>query len=134
MTYTPISSLTIRVVAPGADILADSLGPISADLTPLSLSTEQWVKLANAFHNWHFKPDVHEDEMYFDENKYEEDFDASLTPLPKSSSELFEGFEAGGLGERDEMDTEDSETGGDEIEYSEKIQLDRSSANHHTSK
>ena len=123
MIYIPIFSLTIRVVAPGADILADSLGPISADLTPLSLSTEQWVKLANAFHNWHFKPDVHEDEMYFDEDRYEEDLDVSLAPLPKSSEEIFEEFEAGGLHEHDEMDTEDSETDGNEIEYQEKIGL-----------
>ena len=53
-----------RVVAPGADILLKALEPYDPSLTPNTMTAEQWIKLADAFHHWVFKPDVLEDETY----------------------------------------------------------------------
>jgi len=59
-------SLTTRVVAPGADILLKAIEPYDPDLTPQSMTVEHWIKLANAFHQWPFKPDVLEDDGPFE--------------------------------------------------------------------
>jgi hypothetical protein len=61
-----------RVVAPGAEILLKSIEPYDPALTPSTLSTEQWVKLADAFHKWPFKPDVLEDETYITDDLLED--------------------------------------------------------------
>jgi hypothetical protein len=67
----------IRVAAPGGDVVIESLG-FPKELTPDTLTVEQWVKLAEAFHKWPFKPDVFDDEtryvvsesrLSFDEHK-----------------------------------------------------------------
>ena len=52
------------MVAPGAEILLKSIEPYDPALSPSTLSMEQWVKLADAFHKWPFKPDVMEDESF----------------------------------------------------------------------
>jgi hypothetical protein len=70
-----------RVVGPGAEILLKSIEPYDPELTPSTLSTEQWVKLADAFHNWHFKPDVLEDETFIKDDLVEDYQNARLFPV-----------------------------------------------------
>ena len=55
-------------MAPGAEILLDAIGPFDFNLIPKCMTRDQWIKLANAFHEWHFKPDVLEDETYLEDN------------------------------------------------------------------
>jgi len=69
-----------RVVGPGAEILLKSIEPYDPTLTPSTLSTEQWVKLADAFHKWPFKPDVLEDETYVTDDPVEDFQNARLFP------------------------------------------------------
>jgi hypothetical protein len=54
----------IRVAAPGGDAVLESLD-FPTELTPDTLTVEQWVKLAEAFHKWPFKPDVFDDESRY---------------------------------------------------------------------
>jgi hypothetical protein len=68
-------------VGPGAEILLKSIEPFDPSLQPKELTTEQWIKLANAFHQWHFKPDV-----LADEGLAEDDSDDLF--IPTSSQEL----------------------------------------------
>ena len=53
------------------------------------MSEDQWLKLANAFHRWPFKPDVREDETYLD---YEalEDFRSTATFPSRSLEGIFD--------------------------------------------
>lgn len=76
-------------------------------MTPNALSTEQWIKLADAFHKWHFKPDVLEDEAYASEKPLEDFRDSSI--LPTANSPFPGDFEL--HDEMDEMDelNDDSE-------------------------
>jgi hypothetical protein len=54
----------IRIAAPGGDVVLESLD-FPKELTPETLTVEQWVKLAEAFHKWPFKPDVFDDESRY---------------------------------------------------------------------
>ena len=74
------------------------------------MSTDQWVKLANAFNCWHFKPDVLEDELYFDEEEEDEDRSATIARNPNLSKESLASLDAESLDEFDEMDLVELET------------------------
>ena len=67
------------MVGPGAEILLKSIGPYNPALSASTLLPEQWVKLANAFHNWPFKPDVLEDESYLPDD-FKDDLYARMVP------------------------------------------------------
>jgi hypothetical protein len=75
-----------RVVAPGAQILLKSIEPYDPSLTAVTMTTEQWIKLADAFHQWPFKPDVHEDETYLQNNMVEDMLNTSTMPTRELSS------------------------------------------------
>ena len=65
-----------RVISPGADILLSGLDPDCWDKPVSCLTKEEWVQLADAFHDWPFKPDVMEDEGYFgvEEDRFDSEF------------------------------------------------------------
>ena len=69
-----------RVVAPGAEVLLKAIEPYDPELNPNSMGTEQWVKLADAFHEWHFKPDVLEDETFVQHNILEDYQNTAIVP------------------------------------------------------
>lgn len=46
------------------------------------MSTEQWIKLGEAFHKWPFKPDVLEDETYL-QDEVMEDFRSTGVRTPE---------------------------------------------------
>jgi hypothetical protein len=79
-------SLRIRIVSPGAEILIDAIEPIAPDLTVNNLSTKQWIQLADAFHDWVFKPDVLQDESFIRDDLVEDQQQASIH-LPIEISE-----------------------------------------------
>jgi hypothetical protein len=68
------------VVAPGAEILLESIEPYDPALSPSTLSMEQWVKLADAFHKWPFKPDVLEDESFIPDDSANDYQSARIMP------------------------------------------------------
>jgi len=51
------------------------------------LTADQWEKLANAFHDWPFKPDVLEDETYVEENLVEDFQNTSIQPVRELSEQ-----------------------------------------------
>lgn len=67
-------------MAPGADILLNAIEPYAHDLNPNTMTTEQWIQLVNAFHNWPFKPDVLEDETYIEDNVVEDMKNTTVMP------------------------------------------------------
>ena len=87
------TALRVRVVAPGADILLNSLEPADSNLTANTMTPEHWEKLANAFHDWPFKPDVLEDETYIHDDLIEDLQNtsiASLRELPEDARLLLD--------------------------------------------
>jgi hypothetical protein len=81
-------SLRIRIVAPGAEILVDAIKPLPPGLIVHNMSTEQWIQLADAFHDWVFKPDVLQDESFIRDDLVEDQQQASVhfpTEISKSS-------------------------------------------------
>jgi hypothetical protein len=89
-------------VAPAAEILLKSIEPYDPHLLPISMSEDQWFKLADAFHRWPFKPDVREDETYLN---YEaaEDYRSTAVFPSQSLDGIFDDDEEHRL---DEMDDE----------------------------
>ena len=85
---TPICLLIVRIVAPGAEILLKAIEPYDPQLTPNMLTTEQWRRLGDAFHDWVFKPDVLEDETFFDDDIVEDAMNASVLPIREFSPEV----------------------------------------------
>jgi hypothetical protein len=96
-----------RVVAPGAQILLKSIEPYDPELTPSTLSTEQWVKLADAFHEWPFKPDVLEDETFIKDDLVEDFQNTRLFPV---------GIPEGVFSSVDEGEEEEEEEEDDDLE------------------
>jgi hypothetical protein len=96
------SKLMTSIVAPGAEILLKSIGPYAPNTTPNALTTEQWIKLADSFHRWHFKPDVLEDEAYASQKHLEDLRDSAI--LPTLNSQFSNDFELDDELEDDEMD------------------------------
>jgi len=72
-------------VAPGADILLKAIEPYDPGLTPTDLTAEHWRKLADAFHNWVFKPDVLEDESFIEDDTVEDAMNTSVIPTREFS-------------------------------------------------
>jgi hypothetical protein len=77
--------LMSRVVGPGADILLKAIEPFDPNLTPNTMTIEQWRKLGDAFHDWVFKPDVLEDEAFIDDDIVEESMNTSVLPTRELS-------------------------------------------------
>jgi hypothetical protein len=99
-------------VAPGAEILVEALEPYEPGLTVDHMTTENWIKLADAFHDWVFKPDVLQDESYVRDDVVEDQRQTSIH-LPIEISEQsqasfiaalpVEGREADEEGEEEEI-------------------------------
>jgi len=103
-----------RVVAPGAEILLKSIEPYDPALSPSTLSMEQWVKLADAFHKWPFKPDVLADETFIPNDSMEDYQNARIMPagIPE---EVFSSFGEDVEDLEDDEYLEDDENLEDEI-------------------
>jgi hypothetical protein len=104
-------------VAPGAEILVDAIEPPSPGLTVSNMTTEQWIQLADAFHDWVFKPDVLQDESYIRDDVVEDQQQASIhlpAEISKTSERSLllalakEGLEDEVV-EQDTLNTEDEE-------------------------
>lgn len=65
-------------MAPGAEILAKAIEPCEPRLSVSEMTIEHWIKLADAFHDWVFKPDVLQDESYVREDIVEDQQQASI--------------------------------------------------------
>ena len=108
--------LILRIVGPGAEILLKSIEPFDPETTPSMLTPAQWAKLADAFHSWHFKPDVLEDESFVNVDVVD-DFKATARWVEDLSDESIlslaehqerEGFQ-GGIDETEDSEQELSE-------------------------
>ena len=111
-------SLRIRIVAPGAEILIDAIEPLPPGFTVSNLSTEQWIQLADAFHDWVFKPDVLLDETFVRDDLVEDQQQASIhiPSMISKASEMSllmalapEGGLEDGLVEQDTLSEEDED-------------------------
>jgi hypothetical protein len=104
--------LTFRIVAPGAEVLTEALEPYEPGLTVGNMTSEHWIKLADAFHDWVFKPDVLQDESYIQDDVVEDQRKTSVH-LPSEISEKSEASFLAALAmegrEADEEDEEDEE-------------------------
>jgi hypothetical protein len=75
-------------------------------VTPHTLSTDQWIKLAEAFNRWHFKPDVFEDETFLADHIVEEYMNTSIIPsqISKEAHSLLDAEES--FDEMEELEDE----------------------------
>jgi len=90
-----IESANGRVVGPGANILLKSLEPFDQTANAaVDLTTEQWVKVADAFHDWPFKPDVLEDETFVQDDDFSNARDTTIIPTREISEEARELLDA----------------------------------------
>jgi hypothetical protein len=103
-------SLRIRIVAPGAEILVDAIEPSSPGLTVANMTTEQWIQLADAFHDWVFKPDVLQDESYIRDDVVEDQQQASIH-LPSEISKTSERSLLMALAKEGRLEDEDDNLG-----------------------
>ena len=70
-------------------MLIAALEPCEPALTVDNMTTEHWIKLADAFHDWVFKPDVLQDESYVRDDVVEDQRQTSIH-LPIEISEQSE--------------------------------------------